>query len=205
MEANKQAQEIAMELVHNIDEDHRAEWSKLDGMIKHRDEKLQEISVELDAKNAEIQSLVAQRDKNFGLLELMKAKENELNTLLAERETILTNLKVSLQTRDDEILSLKAINDRIIKEKDDIHHRFIKEKEEMPVTKKIENMEQSPHRSATCIYVGLTIPTSFSLNSQSRFALPLLSLSCASLLTLLTSNCFPNASSPYLDDPGGLK
>jgi Skp family chaperone for outer membrane proteins len=139
MEANKQAQEIAMELVHNIDEDHRAEWSKLDGMIKHRDEKLQEISVELDAKNAEIQSLVAQRDKNFGLLELMKAKENELNTLLAERETILTNLKVSLQTRDDEILSLKAINDRIIKEKDDMHHRFIKEKEEMPVTKNILN------------------------------------------------------------------
>ena len=53
-------------------------------------------------------------------------------------------------------------------------------------------------------FILLYIPTNFSLNSQNRFALPFVSLSNASLLTSLTLNCFPYASSPYFPDPGSL-
>ncbi len=139
MEANKKSQEIARELVHVIDEEHRAERSKLDERIKFLEEELEKISVELDATKTKIQGLVAQRDENFELVELMKAKEKKLNKLLVERETIVTNLKMLLQTRDGEISSLEANNNHIIKEKEEMHDHFIKEKEEIPVTQYVLN------------------------------------------------------------------
>jgi septal ring factor EnvC (AmiA/AmiB activator) len=98
----------------------------LDGTIKHLEEQLRAISVELEAKKADNLGLVAQRDKDRDLVELMKANEDKLNELLAKEKMTVTNLKKSLQTRDDEISSLKANNDR-----------FIEEREDMPITKRV--------------------------------------------------------------------
>lgn len=126
MEAGNKAQEIAIRLVEKTDEGHSAKRSELDGTIKHLEEQLRAISVELEAKKADNLGLVAQRDKDRDLVELMKANEDKLNELLAKEKMTVTNLKKSLQTRDDEISSLKANNDR-----------FIEEREDMPITKRV--------------------------------------------------------------------
>jgi hypothetical protein len=154
MEAGNKAQEIAIRLVEKTDEGHSAKRSELDGMIKHLEEQLRAISAELEAKKADNLGLVAQRDKDRDLVEFMKANEDklnetvtnlkkllqtrddeisslkanddQLNELLAKEKMTATNLKKSLQTRDDEISSLKANNDR-----------FIEEREDMPITKRV--------------------------------------------------------------------
>ena len=119
MEAGNKAQEIAIRLVEKTDEGHSAKRSELDGIIKHLEEQLRAISAELEAKKADNLGLVAQRDKDRDLVKLMKANEDKSS------ETV-TNLKKSLQTRDDEISSLKANYDR-----------FIEEREDMPITKRV--------------------------------------------------------------------
>ncbi len=132
MEAGNKAQEIAKKLVEKTHEDHRAQRSKLekqlfdaDGKINQLEEQLRVNLVELDEKKNQLLDLQNTLDANTELVQTISTEITEIRTERDECAAEVADLKMSVQTQDGEISSLKDEIDRMIAEK-----------EERPATKK---------------------------------------------------------------------